>query len=210
MITKRLVLIFALMALLSTMSLAQKFEFTPFGGYRTIGQFEIAPNVLEYANLKIGDGFAWGFSLGYRVNDALTIEAMWSRTTSGLTAELAGGETQGIFDLNLDHLHANFLLYVGRGARKVQPYVLLGLGATYFNPKSSEANGEWRFSWSLGGGLIAMFTRSVGARLQAKWVPTYINTSSALWIDWWGYPWVVPVNNFMSQGEFTGGIVFRF
>jgi len=55
MITKRLLLIVALVALMSTMSLAQKFEITPFGGYRTSGSFKLAPNVLNYSNLKITD-----------------------------------------------------------------------------------------------------------------------------------------------------------
>ena len=208
--TKRLLLIFALVALMSTMSLAQKFEITPFGGYRTSGSFELAPNVLNYSNLKITDGFAFGLSLGYRVSEALTLEAMWSRTSSSLLAEGQGADSGDLFDLHLDQFHFNFLFFVGQRRAAVQPYILLGLGATYFNPKTSEANGETRFSGSLGGGFIAMFSQMAGIRLQAKWAPTYINTTSGLFVGWWGQPWIIPVNNYMSQGEFTGGIVFRF
>lgn len=207
---KRLLFVFALMALMSTMSLAQQFEITPFAGYRTSGSFDLAENVLDYSNVKINDGFTYGLSLGYRVNEVFTIEAMWSRTSTSLLAEVQGADTADLFDLYVDQFHLNFLFFVGQRMAAVQPYVLLGLGATYFNPKPSEANGETRFSGSMGLGFVAMFSEMAGIRLQAKWAPTYINTTNALFLDWWGNPWVVPVNNYMSQWEFTGGLVFRF
>ena len=208
--TKRALLVLTLVALMSTVSLAQKIEITAFGGYRTSGSFKLAPNVLDYSNLKIEDGFAFGLSLGYRVSEALTLEAMWSRTNSSMSAEAQGADSDDVFDLSEDQFHLNFLFFVGQRRTTVQPYVLLGLGATHFNPKPSDANGETRFSGSLGGGFIAMFSERAGFRLQAKWAPTYINTTSGLFVGWWGQPWIIPVNNYMSQGEFTGGIVFRF
>ena len=208
--TKQIVIIFALIAFLSTMSLAQQIEISPFVGYRTSGSFEIVTNDLDYSNMKIKDGFAYGLTLGYRMNDIFTIEAMWSHVGSQLSAEVVGADTDTLFDLSEDQFHCNFLFFASPGMSKVRPYGLLGLGLTYFNPKPSEVDGETRFSFSLGAGFVAMVSQQAGIRLQAKWAPSYINTTSALFIGWWGQPWVVPVNNYMSQWEFTGGLVFRF
>lgn len=208
--TKQIVIIFGLIAFLSTISWAQQIEISPFAGYRTSGSFEIAANDVGLSNMKIKDGVAYGLTLGYRMNDIFTIEAMWSHVGSQLSAEIAGVSDEHLFDLSEDQFHANFLFFASPGMSKVRPYGLLGLGLTYFNPKPSEVDSETRFSFSLGAGFVAMVSQQAGIRLQAKWAPSYINTTSALFIGWWGQPWVVPVNNYMSQWEFTGGLVFRF
>jgi len=32
-----------------------------------------------------------------------------------------------------------------------------------------------------------MASERVGFKAQVKWLPTDINTTSEIWIDWWGY-----------------------
>jgi opacity protein-like surface antigen len=210
------VLILALaLVLVSTAAWAQgRIEIMPFAGYRTTGSFEGA--VLDFTDFHIKDGFAYGLTFGYRVNQMFTIEGMWSRVDSSISAMENASEVE-LAKLSTDQFHGNFLIFFGGEEMKARPYFLIGLGATIANPKSTTFDGETvdpgsesRFSWSLGGGLQVMFSEKVGLRAQGKWTPTYINTSSEIWVDWWGYPWVVPVSNYMNQWEFTGGLVFRF
>jgi len=220
--TKALILALALI-LVSTAAWGQgRFEVTPFIGYRTTGSFEGA--VQELSNFSIKDGFAYGLSLGYRVNQMLTMEVLWSRVDSSLTAHVTGAGEQEVAKIATDAVHANFLFFALNDQYKARPYFLLGLGATIANPdatnfhtgtinpsgKSFDPSAASRFSWSLGGGVVVSASERIGLKLQVKWFPTYINTTSEIWIDWWGYPWVVPVSNYMNQWEFTGGLVFRF
>ncbi len=220
--SKSLILALALI-LVSTAAWSQgRFEVTPTIGYRTAGNFEGA--VLQLSDFSIQDGLAYGLSLGYRVNQMLTMEAFWSRVDSSLTASVSGVGEQELAKIGTDQIHANFLFFALNDQAKARPYFLLGLGATIANPKATNfsdgdinPSGETidpssasRFSWSLGGGVLVMASERVGVKLQAKWFPTYINTTSEIRIDWWGYPWVVPVSNYMNQWEFTGGLVFRF
>ena len=217
-------LIFALVLVLaSTAAWGQaRFEITPFVGYRTTGSFEGA--VLQLSDFSITDGLAYGLSLGYRVNQMLTMEVLWSRSDSAITARVSGAGEQELAKVATDAIHANFLFFALNDQYRARPYFLLGLGATIANPKATDfSDGDInpsgqtidpssasRFSWSLGGGVVISASERIGIKLQAKWFPTYINTTSEIWIDWWGYPWVVPVSNYMDQWEFTGGLVFRF
>jgi hypothetical protein len=217
-------LIFALaLVLVSTAAWGQaRFEITPFVGYRTAGNFEGA--VLQLSDFSITDGLAYGLSVGYRVNQMLTMEVFWSRVDSAITARVSGAGEQELANISTDQIHANFLFFALNDQYRARPYFLLGLGATIANPKATDfSDGDInpsgqsidpsaasRFSWSLGGGVLISASERIGIKLQAKWFPTYINTTSEIWIDWWGYPWVVPVSNYMNQWEFTGGLVFRF
>jgi opacity protein-like surface antigen len=119
-------------------------------------------------------------------------------------------EQQELFNIHTSQFHVNFIyLFPRSSSNRVIPYFLVGLGLTLADPKG-EVNGETRFSWSLGGGIKIMASERVGLRFQGKWIPTYINTKSELWCDWWGFCYAIPVSQYMSQGEFTGGIFFRF
>ena len=212
--SRALILALALILISTAAWAQQRFELMPFAGYRTSGSFDVTS--LDISNVTIKDGFAYGLTLGFRPNPRFQVEAMWSRVDSKVSAKVVGASTT-LFNLTEDQFHLNFYSYFGYAEAKVRPFLLVGLGATILNPKPGERNGvtidvpaESRFSWSIGGGLEAMFSESVGLRALAKWTPTYINTTSAIWVDWWGQAWIVPVSNYMNQWEFTGGLVFRF
>jgi opacity protein-like surface antigen len=205
----RVLIILALIAILSTTSFAQRKELMAFAGYRTGGSFNVAST--DYLTFEIEDGFNFGLALGLMISPVTEIEFMWSQTNSKLSGYLISPilEKGAVFDIHTSQFHVNFLFLFPQGNKRLVPYFLFGLGLTYADPKG-EPNGETRFSYSLGGGLKAMINERMGIRLQAKWNPTYINTSSELWVDYWGFVYAIPVSQYMSQGEFTGGIFFRF
>ncbi len=209
MVRKRVLIIVALIAILSTMSFAQRKELMVFAGYRTGGSFNVTST--DYLTFEIDDGFNFGLALGLMISPVTEIEFMWSQTNSQLSGYLITPllDKGAVFDIHTSQFHFNFLFLFPQGNTKIVPYFMFGLGLTYADPKG-EPNGETRFSYSLGGGVKAMVNERVGIRLQAKWNPTYINSSSELWVDYWGFVYAIPISQYMSQGEFTGGIFFRF
>ena len=209
MTMKKICLVLALVAIAASASWAQRFEIMPFAGYRTKGNFRVSS--AEYGKLTITDGFAYGLTLAYTPSRHAQVEVMWSRTDSNVLADLSIRPlgTVDLFKVHTDQWHVNFMPMFPQGNGRVVPYLLFGVGLTYAKPPN--ASGETRFSWSIGGGAKVMVREKIGFRFQAKWVPTYINTTSGgVWCDWWGYCYVIPVSNYMNQGEFTGGVFFRF
>lgn len=203
-----LILPLMLVMLMSSMSWGQRIEFMPFAGYRTSGTFNVDSEL--FSTFKIEDGFNYGLTLGFMVTPETEVEFMWSLTNSRLSGSfLQVGQNKNIFfDMHTNMFHINFLYLYPYANERIVPYFLIGLGLTYADPKDG-TNGETRFSFSVGGGLKIMASQRVGLRFQAKWTPTYINSHSELW-NYWGYLYFVPVSQYMHQGEFTGGIFFRF
>jgi outer membrane protein W len=212
--SKALILALALV-LVSTAAWAQgRFVVTPHIGYRTAGT--LGGTIAELTDFKVQDGLAYGLALGYRVSPYFTLEAMWSRSDSSITA-LSGATEATLTDISTDQWHANFIYYFSGDEGMACPYLLFALGATVLNPKPFEfetktydPSSESRFTGALGAGIQVNASQKVGVRAQVKYCPTYINSSSEIWVDWWGQAWVVPVSNYMNQWEFTGGLTFRF
>jgi hypothetical protein len=192
------------------MSWAQKFELMPFVGYRTSGSFDVES--LGHSRFTITDGLAFGLTFGILLNPNTQIELMWSQTNSNVRGSLIqpAPVEDDLFEVNTSQFHVNFMyLFPASSTSRAIPHIFAGLGLTYADPKG-EAGGETRFSFALGAGLKLMASERVGFRFQAKWNPTFVNTSSQIWCDWWGFCYAIPVSQYMSQFEFTGGIFFRF
>ncbi len=210
----RLLVVVGLLAFCAASGWAQggRLVLQPFAGYRTSGTFGIRADVpINFSGIRVTEGFAYGFSLGYRINPLITVEALWAHSDPTMEAisSLPTTPDQSLFEIGEDQIHANFLFYLVNNP-KFQPFFVTGLGVTVANPKIDEIGSETRFSWNLGLGIDLMFNEKVGFRAQAKWFTTYINDTLTWMVDWWGYVWLVPVSQYMGQWDFTGGIVFRF
>lgn len=203
----KILFVVLLIAVVSKAAEAQQFEFMSFAGVRTGGHFSVSGEGI--VNFSFKDELTYGLTLGIVTRSNLQVEFMWSREDSLLRASLLGGTEVELFDVHVDQYHVSLLILLKNGISKFQPYLLVGLGATYFDPEP-DISGETRFSWSVGGGLKMMFREVIGLRLQAKWSPTYINTNNYLFCDYWGYCAVIPLNQYMDQGEFIAGLFFRF
>jgi hypothetical protein len=213
---KTLLVLIGLLALGSASAWAQgsgRFIIQPFAGYRTAGSFEVTADVaLKYEGIRVTDEFTYGFSLGIKVNPNLVVEAMWSRSAPQFQGDSVNPDVAplDLFSSYEDQVHGNFLVYFGDPGGMVRPFFIGGLGVTVFNPKVEGISSETRFSFSMGLGFEKWFNDRAGIRLTAKWFPTYVNEQLSWFVDWWGFLYLVPVNQYMSQWEFTGGLVFRF
>lgn len=211
----RLLALALILAFATTAAWAQgRIEIAPWVGYRTSGS--VSGDAGGYTDFHIEDGLAYGLSLGYRLNPKMTLEVRWSRVGSTVTAH-NGIQSATVADIDTDTYHANFLFFWRGEEYKVRPYFVLGLGAISANAKNIQVGeelvnpeAEWRFSWNMGLGMQAQLRDKIGLKLQAIWLPTYINSSSGWWVDWWGNVWLVPISNYMNQFEFSAALVFRF
>lgn len=190
-----------------------KFWVVPALGYRTSADFGIVSEDVDYSRIRFDSGFAYGLSFGYRLSEYLSVEAMWSHAGTTVQGVYSGDEplppNETLFGAAEDQIHANLILSAGYSIGAAKPYFLLGLGATLVNPEGDIASVS-RFSWSLGTGFDYMFSKSLGFRAQAKFSPTYINTTEDILFEWTGGYQATPSRNNMTQWEFMGGLIFRF
>jgi hypothetical protein len=99
---------------------------------------------------------------------------------------------------------------LGRAA----PFVTAGIGVAVWAPKTSSLNTKTQFSGILGGGLKLWLTDALGIRLQATMLMpmVYNGFGFGCGIGTGGascgsnlYTRITPI-----QGDFSGGLVFRF
>lgn len=211
-----MILVLGLGAAATAQDTTQKFWVMPTVGVRGSGSFTISSEELAYTSIHFSDGFAYGLSLGYRASPMIAFEAMWSRHSSnveGRAPASADGTTPAVneplFKAMEDQFHANFLLSMGYLIGSVKPYFLFGLGLTNINPEGDIASVS-RFSWGFGVGVEANLKDRFGLRVQGKFVPTYINTTEEILIEWDGGTQATPMRNNMTQWELQAGLFFRF
>jgi opacity protein-like surface antigen len=119
-----------------------------------------------------------------------------------------GADDPDKVSINLDQFHGNILLNLRDEEEKLRPFILFGLGATRSSGAGSSLT---RFSFGLGAGVKYFFTQGMGVRLQARWAPTYLySTSGGVWCNWWGFCWTLPRDNLLHQGDVSAGWIFRF
>ncbi len=219
---KQLIVVAIILAFgLGTVAAAQdaaprKFWIMPTAGVRSSGSFGISSEELAYTSIHFSDGFAYGLTFGYRFSDMIGVEAAWTRNSSNVAGQAPAavdGSTPAVneplFKAMEDQFQAHFLLGMGYLVGKVKPYFLFGLGMTTINPEGDLSSVN-RFAWSFGVGAEANFNDRFGLRAQGKFIPTYINTTETILIEWDGGFQATPMRNNMTQWEFLGGLFFRF
>ena len=187
-----------------------RFELQPFAGYKFGGGTDVNYNSNTGINhINVDSSVAYGVTATFNPSANFGLEFLWNRQPTKVSGSLAGGGTYGTkVGVTLDQFHGDFLLSFTEHGSKVEPFVLVGLGATDMHGAGSSTT---QFSWSVGGGVKYFASRHVGFRAQARYAPTYLySTNGGVWCNWWGYCWVVPNDHFLHQGDVTGGIIFRF
>jgi hypothetical protein len=189
------------LALLSAApAFSQGFEVTPLAGYTTPGGLEHDTRVLE--DLKLAGSFTWGASVGFFFSPRLGVEAFWARVGSGV--ELSTAEaSQEMFDVTVDLLQGSLVYQFGSAESRFRPFVTAGAGASIFS--SPDLDSETQLSFGFGGGLKWLPSKRLGARLQARYTPTYLNDKGSDFCDPFGF-----CQDWLHQFELTGGVVVRF
>ena len=170
-----------------------------------------------YDSIGPKDSISYGISLGYFVTPTTQLEFVWNHQATQL--ELGGTNTAEIGDVSLDDFHGGVSYHFGDSDASARPYLSLGLGATSTGGldfidrtgATRSIDGSTRFSGRLGAGVKIYPSDSVGLRLGASWVPTYIKSDAeGYWCDpYWGC-YVVGDAQYANQFELSAGISLRF
>jgi len=178
---------------------SQGFEVTALAGYTTPGGLQHDTRTVE--DLKLAGGFTWGASLGWFFSPRLGVEASWARVGSGV--ELSTAEaSQRLFDATIDQLQAGLVYQFGGAASHFRPFLTAGAGASVFS--STDIVTETKLSFGLGAGLKWLPSKRFGARLQARYTPTYLHDKGSDLCDPFGF-----CQDWLSQFELSGGVVLR-
>jgi opacity protein-like surface antigen len=178
----------------------QGFELTTLAGYTTPGGLKHDSRTVE--DLKLAGSFTWGASAGFFFSPRIGVEASWARVGSGV--ELSTAEaTQEMFDVTIDQVQGSLVYQFGRADSRWRPFLSGGAGAAIFN--STDIEGETKLAFNLGAGLKWLPSKRLGARLQARYVPTYMKDGSSDFCDPFGF-----CQDWLHQFELTAGVVVRF
>jgi hypothetical protein len=186
-----------------------RFDVTPFLGYRTPMSFPIDPHVTGMNPRVVVDASpSYGVSFGVRLRQPEDlIEVRWARQDSHVHSEDITPEPPRQ-RLILDQFHGDFSHepFVEEWPPWAKPFIVASVGATHV---SSSTNINFtRFSFGIGGGIRFYASRHFGFKIQAEWLPVFVDPHAAFIC---GGGCIVHVGGTLaSQGEVLVGPILRF
>jgi opacity protein-like surface antigen len=171
----------------------------------------------------LDSGTSWNFTIGGFVTERVQLEFLYGRQSSLFNVS-GPNARRDIADLNIDHYMGNVVYNWGEASSRMRPYILFGMGATNYgfgdlidadpvvNPLApTNIESKTKFSTTWGGGVKYYFSPNVGAKVGARWTPTFINsTDEGVWCDYWYGCWVIQDMQYSHQFETSVGITVRF
>ena len=191
------------MVSISTESMAQNFEVTPFAGYRFGGDFQDSGTGF---GLDINDSESYGVVLGINTSPETQIEFMYSHQPTEIKPTGTFSPTS-LTDLDMDYYHLGGS-YIWNPKRDLRPFIQASLGATHLNPDRAGLGSETRFSFGFGGGVKYFITKHIGLRLDGRALATVLNSNSAIFCS--GGCTVRVQGSTLWQFEAGLGVIFAF
>jgi hypothetical protein len=182
-----------------------RLDLTPLVGYRTSMTFPIGPYEPE-TNLIFDAKPSYGVAAGGRLNEEDLIEFRWARQESHV--HLGGSGPPSSEKVILNQFHGDFTheYILENWPIWARPFVMGSVGATHLSDGGSSFT---RFSFGLGGGIKVYFTRHLGLRIEAEWLPIVVNPGVNSFVSGGGS--IVHLSGtVVSQGEIVAGPLFRF
>jgi len=172
-----------------------------------------------YDEVTLGSGGSFTFTAGGFLSDRLEIEFLFSKQSSEFGVDGPAGDL-ALSELTLFNYHGNLVYHWGERDARMRPFVLGGFGATTDSfgdlllpatATSTGFDGSTRFSSTWGGGVKYYFSPAIGAKLMARWTPTYIKSDPAgVWCDPFYGCWSLNDPDYANQYDFSAGITARF
>jgi hypothetical protein len=188
-----------------------KWEVSPFAGYETNGTFTVTPSpiAITVTKLRANGNVSFGSFIDYSLTTNAQLEFMWDRNPTSYSEQLSPNTAfTKAYHSNIDQFQFGGLFTFLGSEHKLRPYIAGGLGFTHeFNTGGTPNRTD--FSYNLGGGVKYFVDRHFGFRADARWMPTYANSSPAIYCDLFGC-YSATVRNYQHRGNFVGGLVFRF
>lgn len=182
-------------------------ELTPIAGYALNGSVS-----LYRAKFKMENAAQYGGILSVEVAPGKFAEFTYSNSTTTARFDDYISGDRFDYDMAINYFQLGAIQEVKAGP--VTPFGLLSLGATWFNMQNHGVSDHVSFSAALGGGLKLFFSDRIGIRLQGRLLlPMYFSGGGLfVGIGNGGASSGVSVSTgvLAVQGDFSGGLIFRF
>ncbi len=187
----------------------QGIEVTPFIGGRFGGTFEIQPEGAAEVQASLNDAVSYGVSAGVRFDDFSVIEFRWTRAKSALRFDTGINPlTTSLADVTLNQFHGDFTReFPLEEVTGLRPFLMASVGATHLGAAS---DGFTRFSFGLGTGLKLFLNSRLGFRVQAQWLPIWVEPEVRSFACGFGGCVAVLSGRLTQQFEVSAGPVFHF
>jgi len=189
-----------------------KWEVTPFAGYETSGSYPITPtlNTVGVTDLRLDGATGYGGFLDYSLSRNFQAEFMYDRNDTSYSDRIFPNTTYTrAFSSDVNQFQFGGLYMLLGPAHRIRPYVAGSVGFTYESNGNGAPN-RTDFGFSVGGGVKYLLTSHIGLRADARFMPTYANSSPGTYCDPFFGCYTARVSNYQDRGNFVGGIIFRF
>jgi hypothetical protein len=203
---KNYLLVFILVSLFSSKSLAQTYELTPFIGYTFADKFNF-----DQGTASVGDGFTYGATLSMISDKVNALEFTYSRLESTVSAyseyhQIDMSSPSGV----------NYILVGGTRLfplRRVPTEFFAGVnfGVIILGSKSNEFETLTKMAVGFNGGIKYYFSKAIGIRIQPNLNFPITNPGSEYW---WnpatGDQAEVPSKVPFLQFGILAGVIYKF
>jgi len=190
----------------------QGIEVTPLIGGRFGGTFDVQLAGVPEARASLNDTVSYGVAAGIRFDDFSLIEFHWTRAKSELHLKpadlIVNPLAAPIADVTLNQFHGDFTReFPLDEVKSIRPFIMASVGATHLG---SSSNGFTRFSFGIGSGLKISLNSKLGIRLQAQWLPIWVQPEVSSFACGFGGCVAVLSGRLTQQFEVSAGPVLRF
>ncbi|HEX2524216.1 MAG TPA: hypothetical protein VHP35_19060 [Terriglobia bacterium] len=187
----------------------QGIEVTPFIGGRFGGTFEVQPEGGAEVRASLNDATSYGVAAGIRYDDFSVIEFRWTRAKSALRLGTGINPlSTSVADVTLNQFHGDFTReFPLEEVKRLRPFLMASVGATHLGAAN---DGFTRFSFGLGTGLKLFLNSKLGIRVQAQWLPIWVEPEVRSFACGFGGCIVVLSGRLTEQFEVSAGPVFHF
>ncbi|HKV25044.1 MAG TPA: outer membrane beta-barrel protein [Candidatus Acidoferrum sp.] len=190
----------------------QKWEVTPFVGYETSGSYPVNPTSATVAvtNARANAAVNFGTFVDYSLTENAQFDFMWNRNPTSYS-ELVPPNPGYVkaYNSSIDQYQFGLLYMLMDSEHKWRPYIAGGVGFTHeFN--SGQTPNRTAFAYSIGGGLKYALMSHISLRGEARYLPTYANSSLGTFCDPFFGCYTAKIHNYQSRGMFVAGVDFHF
>jgi hypothetical protein len=155
---------------------------------------------------------SYGVAAGIRFDDFSVIEFRWTRASSDLEVETVPPVVNPlairVSNVTLNQFHGDFTReFPLEEVNNLRPFIMASVGATHLG---SENTGFTRFSFGIGTGLKFPVTSKVGFRVEAQWLPIWVQPEVSSFACGFGGCIAVLSGQLTQQFQVSAGPVFRF
>jgi hypothetical protein len=157
---------------------AQALEITPFGAFRTGGEFSetATSNSLDIDNTR-----AFGIILGRPYQRVKILEFFYSHQHAPLVENTAASANT-LFELDVDYFQFGGI-HMFNTTPEIQPFVSGGLGLSLFSPGLNGLDSEVRPAFGIGGGFRWKINDRFGLRFELRGTGTFFGNRSSIFCN---------------------------